>query len=58
MYCELTVSYILNKFTGKLRTSLVNGMEFMPFDTENKSDQCFIPAEDRPKYQCFVGGMV
>jgi hypothetical protein len=33
-------------------------MEFMPFDTENKSDQCFIPANDMPKYQCFVGGMV
>ncbi len=44
-------------FTGKLRTSTVNQMEFMPFDTQNKSDQCFIPANQMPQFQCFVGGM-
>ncbi len=45
------------KFTGKLRISTVNQMEFMPFDTQNKSDQCFIPANQMPQFQCFVGGM-
>jgi hypothetical protein len=35
----------------------VNQMEFMPFDTQNKSDQCFIPANQMPQFQCFVGGM-
>jgi hypothetical protein len=46
-----------HSFTGKLRISTVNNMEFMPFDTENKSDECFIPAKQMPQFQCFVGGM-
>jgi hypothetical protein len=32
-------------------------MEFMPFDTQNKSDDCFIPAKQMPQFQCFVGGI-
>ncbi len=50
-------SFKKKKFTGKLRISTVNQMEFMPFDTQNKSDQCFIPANQMPQFQCFVGGM-
>lgn len=41
---------------GLLRISLVNNVEFLPFDTQNKSDECSIP-EDR-HLQCFVGGDV
>jgi hypothetical protein len=52
-----TVISRVQKFIGKLRISTVNKMEFMPFDTQNKSDDCFIPAKQMPQFQCFVGGI-
>jgi hypothetical protein len=44
------------KIAGKLRISTVNEMEFMPFDTQNRSDLCFILPNQMPQFQCFVGG--
>ncbi len=57
-FSKIKATYISqNKFTGKLRTSLVNGMEFMPFD-ESENGGCFVQARDQSKYKCFVAGMV
>ncbi|XP_054158548.1 peroxidase-like [Oppia nitens] len=45
---------------GKLRVDKVNGYEFLPFDTQNRSDECAIPAnlQRQRNYHCFVGGDV
>ncbi|XP_054156555.1 peroxidase-like isoform X2 [Oppia nitens] len=43
---------------GRLRVSLVNRVEFLPFDSENRSDECAVPERDRQRIQCFVGGDV
>lgn len=43
------------QFIGKLRVNLVNNLEFLPFDTENRSDECGIPRDHRRS--CFVGGI-
>lgn len=39
---------------GQLRNSNVNGVEYLPFDTFNRSDDCAI--QDQTRLQCFVGG--
>uniref|UniRef100_T1KRS7 Clip domain-containing protein n=1 Tax=Tetranychus urticae TaxID=32264 RepID=T1KRS7_TETUR len=41
---------------GKLKNTIINGVEYLPFDAQNRSDECAIPAHRQ--LQCFVGGDV
>ncbi|XP_074599828.1 peroxidase-like isoform X2 [Brevipalpus obovatus] len=41
---------------GRLRNAQINGVEYLPYDSLNRSDDCAI--RDQTRLQCFVGGDV
>ncbi|CAG2105713.1 unnamed protein product [Medioppia subpectinata] len=57
---EERAKFLRSGKNGKLRADKVNGYEFLPFDTQNRSDECGIPEnlQRQRGYQCFVGGDV
>ena len=43
---------------GKLKTSPVNNVEFLPFDKRNNSEECSISEAEQRRFKCFIAGKI